>query len=114
MVPGVNIVSHGDLSRYKSRFYMYRVDENSGTYTLASSFDIPYSPRYSNAQMIPVPQSSTSGDTSHTMLVLANTAQQHTWGIYGPQGDELVRFTASGISRTDSVYCYTFTGFYFS
>ena len=114
MVPGVNTVSQGDLSRYKSRFYMYRVDENSGTYTLASSFDIPYSPRYSNAQMIPVPQSSTSGDTSHTMLVLANTAQQHTWGIYSPQGDELVRFTASGISRTDSVYCYTFTGFYFS
>ena len=114
MVPGVNTVSQGDLSRYKSRFYMYRVDENSGTYALASSFDIPYSPRYSNVQMIPVPQSSTSGDTSHTMLVLANTAQQHTWGIYSPQGDELVQFIASGISRTDSVYCYTFTGFYFS
>lgn len=75
---------------------MYRVDENSGTYTLAASFDVPYSPRYSNAQMIPVPQSSTSGDTSHTLLVLANTAQQHTWGYTAP------RMNSSGLPHQAS------------
>lgn len=111
-IPGVNKAARGDLTDYRSYFAAYRVDEKAKTFTLVSSFPLPYSPLYSNSQVIPLSQPPTS--RSAPLLILANSAQQRTWGIYDPQGNLLESFSmGSGVVYTTAVHRYDFTGFYF-
>lgn len=124
-VPGVSTASKGNFSKYRSYFTLYRVSEKAKTYSQIMRFSVPYSPLYSNAQIITLNTaqrassntgtvSSTVSDSSGPLVILMNSAQQKTWGLYDSRGRLLQRFTAGGdIKMTGEVTFFTGNNFYF-
>lgn len=87
----------------RSQYRRYLVDENAGTYTEVSAFDVPYSPYVSSAQEL---------DNGN---ILIDTGMQGLFGVYDTDGDLLAQYKmALNTSYVYRVYQYDFKGFYFA
>lgn len=89
--------------RAKSQYRKYLVDENAGTYTEVSSFDVPYSPYVSSAQELDNGQ------------ILIDSGMKGLFGQYNEYGDLLAQFKMTlNSAYIYRVYKYNFSGFYFA
>ena len=100
VIDGISIELSSDTS--KSQYRKYLVDENAGTYTEVSSFDVPYSPYVSSAQELDNGQ------------ILIDSGMKGLFGQYNEDGDLLVQFKMTlNSAYVYRVYKYDFSGFYF-
>lgn len=89
--------------RAKSQYRRYLVDENAGTYTEVSSFDVPYSPYVGSAQELDNGQ------------ILIDSGMKGLFGQYNKDGDLLAQFKMTlNSAYIYRVYKYDFSGFYFA
>ena len=89
--------------RAKSQYRRYLVDENAGTYTEVSSFNVPYSPYVSSAQELDNGQ------------ILIDSGMKGLFGQYNKDGDLLAQFRMTlNSAYIYRVYKYDFSGFYFA
>lgn len=84
-----------------SKYYMYLVDEQNGTYSLVDSFDVPFSSYVSSAQNI--------GDTT---IIDSGTAKN--FQEYDEDHNLIQSFDMEAENFIYRVYKYTFDGFYFN
>lgn len=100
VIDGISIELSSDTA--KSQYRKYLVDENAGTYTEVSSFDVPYSPYVSSAQELDNGQ------------ILIDSGMKGLFGQYNEDGDLLVQFKMTlNSAYVYRVYKYDFSGFYF-
>lgn len=86
-----------------SQYRKYLVDENAGTYTEVSSFDVPYSPYVSSAQEL---------DNGN---ILIDSGMKGLFGQYSSDGTLLAQYKMTlSSSYIYRVYSYDFSGFYFA
>ena len=84
------------------------MDENAGTYTEVSSFDVPYSPYVSSAQEL-------DNAIFHNGNILIDSGMQGLFGQYSPDGSLVAQYRMTlSSSYIYRVYSYDFSGFYFA
>lgn len=85
-----------------SYFYKYKVDEDTGTYTLVQSFPVPFSAYVSSAQ-----------EWGENIVI--DSGMQGIFGEYDQEGNLLCQYRMElAKNYIYRVYKYDFTGFYFS
>lgn len=90
-------------SKGKSRYYKYLVDENTRSYKLVSSFDVPYSPIVSSAQ-----------DLSNG-TILIDSGVPGVFGVYSSDGTLISQWKMNlRKNLVYRVYEYDFHNFYFA
>lgn len=100
VIDGISTELSSDTA--ESQYRKYLVDENAGTYTEVSSFDVPYSPYVSSAQELDNGQ------------ILIDSGMKGLFGQYNEDGDLLVQFKMTlNSAYIYRVYKYDFSGFYF-
>lgn len=87
-------------STASSQYYRYLVDENTGTYELVDSFDVPYSPYVSSVQNI--------GNTT-----VVDSGMDFSFQEYDSEHNLIQSFKMDGEKYIYRVYKYTFDSFYF-
>lgn len=101
VIDGISTEFSSDTAR--SQYRRYLVDENAGTYTEVSSFDVPYSPYVSSAQEL---------DNGN---ILIDSGMQGLFGQYSPDGSPVAQYRMTlSSSYIYRVYSYDFSGFYFA
>lgn len=101
VIDGISIELSSDTAN--SRYRKYLVNENAGTYTEVSSFDVPYSPYVSSAQELDNGQ------------ILIDSGMKGLFGQYNKDGDLLAQFKMTlNSAYIYRVYKYDFSGFYFA
>lgn len=101
VIDGISTEFSSDTAR--SQYRRYLVDENAGTYTEVSSFDVPYSPYVSSAQEL---------DNGN---ILIDSGMQGLFGQYSPDGSLVAQYRMTlSSSYIYRVYSYDFSGFYFA
>lgn len=101
VIDGISTEFSSDTAR--SQYRRYLVDENAGTYTEVSSFDVPYSPYVSSAQEL---------DNGN---ILIDSGMQGLFGQYSPDGSLVTQYRMTlSSSYIYRVYSYDFSGFYFA
>lgn len=83
-----------------SYYYKYRINENDGTYELASSFEVPYSAYVSSVQEV-------------EDNIIVDSGMAGLFGEYDGNGALLTQFRVEKEKFVYRVYKYPFTGFYF-
>lgn len=86
-----------------SQVYIYRIDENAGTYSLESSFDVPYSSIVSNASLY--------GEQNHWIV---NSGVSMVFGEYDAQGTLIREYAYECTMQNYRTIKYDFTGFWFA
>ena len=76
---GTDIYGSGEIT---SQVYVYRIDENAGTYSLQSSFDVPYSSIVSNGSLCE--------DSDHWVV---NSGMAMVFGEYDADGELIRQYT---------------------
>ena len=85
-----------------SYFYKYKVDENTGTYSLVQSFAVPFSAYVSSAQVV-------SGN------IIIDSGMKGIFGEYDSEGNMIIQFKMKLADEyIYRVYKYDFVGFYFA
>ena len=101
VIDGISTELSSDTAN--SRYRKYLVNENAGTYTEVSSFDVPYSPYVSSAQEFDNGQ------------ILIDSGMKGLFGQYNKDGDLLAQFKMTlNSAYIYRVYKYDFSGFYFA
>ena len=101
VIDGISTQFSSDTAH--SQYRKYLVDENAGTYTEVSSFDVPYSPYVSSAQELE------NGN------VLIDSGMKGLFGQYSSDGTLLSEFRmALNTSYIYRVYSYDFSGYTFA
>ena len=101
VIDGISTELSSDTAN--SRYGKYLVNENAGTYTEVSSFDVPYSPYVSSAQELDNGQ------------ILIDSGMKGLFGQYNKDGDLLAQFKMTlNSAYIYRVYKYDFSGFYFA
>lgn len=101
VIDGISTELSSDTAN--SRYRKYLVNENAGTYTEVSSFDVPYSPYVSSAQELDNDQ------------ILIDSGMKGLFGQYNKDGDLLAQFKMTlNSAYIYRVYKYDFSGFYFA
>ncbi len=101
VIDGISTQFSSDTAH--SQYRKYLVDENAGTYTEVSSFDVPYSPYVSSAQEL--------GNGN----VLIDSGMKGLFGQYSSDGTLLSEFRmALNTSYIYRVYSYDFSGYTFA
>lgn len=101
VIDGISTELSSDTAN--SRYRKYLVNENAGTYTEVSSFDVPYSPYVSSAQELDNGQ------------ILIDSGMKGLFGQYNKDGDLLAQFKMTlNSAYIYRVYKYDFSGFYFA
>lgn len=101
VIDGISTELSSDTA--ESQYRKYLVDENAGTYTEVSSFDVPYSPYVSSAQELDNGQ------------ILIDSGMKGLFGQYDEDGDLLAQFHMTlNSAYIYRVYKYDFSGFYFA
>ena len=101
VIDGISTEFSSDTAR--SQYRKYLVDENAGTYSEVSSFDVPYSPYVSSAQEL---------DNGN---ILIDSGMKGLFGQYSSDGTLLSEFRMTlNTSYIYRVYSYDFQGFYFA
>lgn len=100
VIDGISTELSSDTAN--SRYRKYLVNENAGTYTEVSSFDVPYSPYVSSAQELDNGQ------------IPIDSGMKGLFGQYNKDGDLLAQFKMTlNSAYIYRVYKYDFSGFYF-
>ena len=86
-----------------SQVYIYRIDENAGTFELASSFDVPYSSIVSNGS-----RCSTTGNWT------VNSGVSMVFGEYDPEGVLIREYKYECTMQNYRTFKYNMTGFWFN
>lgn len=86
-----------------SQVYIYRIDENAGTFELASSFDVPYSSIVSNG--------SRCGTTGNWTV---NSGVSMVFGEYDPEGVLIREYKYECTMQNYRTFKYDMTGFWFN
>ena len=86
-----------------SQVYIYRIDENAGTFELASSFDVPYSSIVSNGS-----RCSTTGNWT------VNSGVSMVFGEYDPEGVLIREYKYECTMQNYRTFKYDMTGFWFN
>lgn len=101
VIDGISTELSSDTAN--SRYRKYLVNENAGTYTEVSSFDVPYSPYVGSAQELDNGQ------------ILIDSGMKGLFGQYNKDGDLLAQFKMTlNSAYIYRVYKYDFSGFYFA
>lgn len=101
VIDGISTELSSDTAN--SRYRKYLVNENAGTYTEVSSFDVPYSPYVSSALELDNGQ------------ILIDSGMKGLFGQYNEYGDLLAQFKMTlNSAYIYRVYKYNFSGFYFA
>lgn len=101
VIDGISTELSSDTAN--SRYRKYLVNENAGTYTEVSSFDVPYSSYVSSAQELDNGQ------------ILIDSGMKGLFGQYNKDGDLLAQFKMTlNSAYIYRVYKYDFSGFYFA
>lgn len=101
VIDGISTELSSDTAN--SQYRKYLVNENAGTYTEVSSFDVPYSPYVSSAQELDNGQ------------ILIDSGMKGLFGQYNKDGDLLAQFKMTlNSAYIYRVYKYDFSGFYFA
>lgn len=101
VIDGISTELSSDTAN--SRYRKYLVNENAGTYTEVSSFDVPYSPYVSSAQEL------------DNVQILIDSGMKGLFGQYNKDGDLLAQFKMTlNSAYIYRVYKYDFSGFYFA
>lgn len=101
VIDGISTELSSDTAN--SRYRKYLVNENAGTYTEVSSFDVPYLPYVSSAQELDNGQ------------ILIDSGMKGLFGQYNKDGDLLAQFKMTlNSAYIYRVYKYDFSGFYFA
>lgn len=90
---------YGDGSE-SSQMYIYRIDENAGTFELTDSFDVPYSSIVSNASLC--------GDNW-----VANSGVSMVFGEYDAEGVLIRQYKYECTMQNYRTFKYDMTGFWF-
>ena len=90
------------LGGEKSQLYIYRIDENAGTFALDFSFDVPYSSIVSNA--------SVCGENGNWIV---NSGVSKVFGEYDADGTLIREFSYECDMQNYRTFKYDFTGFWF-
>lgn len=93
---------YGDGSE-TSQVYIYRIDENAGTFELADSFDVPYSSIVSNG--------SRCGVTGNWTV---NSGVSMVFGEYDPEGVLIREYKYECTMQNYRTFKYDMTGFWFN
>lgn len=96
---GTDLYGLGDET---SQVYVYRIDENNGTFALDSSFDVPYSSIVSNGSVC-------SGDGNWVV----NSGVSKVFGEYDAEGNLIREFAYECDMQNYRTFKYDFTGFWF-
>lgn len=103
VIDGISTAQSSKDEDSHSQYRKYLIDENAGTYTEVSAFDVPYSPYVSSAQEVDNNQ------------ILIDTGMQGVFGMYDTDGNLLAQYKmALNTSYIYRVYQYQFKGFYFA
>lgn len=86
-----------------SQVYIYRIDENAGTFELAGSFDVPYSSIVSNGS-----RCSTTGNWT------VNSGVSMVFGEYDPEGVLIREYKYECTMQNYRTFKYDMTGFWFN
>lgn len=86
-----------------SQVYIYRIDENAGTFELAGSFDVPYSSIVSNG--------SRCGTTGNWTV---NSGVSMVFGEYDPEGVLIREYKYECTMQNYRTFKYDMTGFWFN
>lgn len=101
VIDGISTELSSDTAN--SQYRKYLVNENAGTYTEVSSFDVPYPPYVSSAQELDNGQ------------ILIDSGMKGLFGQYNKDGDLLAQFKMTlNSAYIYRVYKYDFSGFYFA
>lgn len=101
VIDGISTELSSDTAN--SQYRKYLVNENAGTYTEVSSFDVPYSPYVSSALELDNGQ------------ILIDSGMKGLFGQYNEYGDLLAQFKMTlNSAYIYRVYKYNFSGFYFA
>lgn len=96
---GTDLYGLGDET---SQVYVYRIDENNGTFALDSSFDVPYSSIVSNGSVC-----SEDGNW------VVNSGVSKVFGEYDAEGNLIREFAYECDMQNYRTFKYDFTGFWF-
>ena len=96
---GTDLYGLGDET---SQVYVYKIDENNGTFALDSSFDVPYSSIVSNGSVY--------GDSGHWVV---NSGVSKVFGEYDAEGNLIREFSYECDMQNYRTFKYDFTGFWF-
>lgn len=86
-----------------SQVYIYRIDENAGTFELADSFDVPYSSIVSNGSRC-----------SQTGNWTVNSGVSMVFGEYDPEGVLIREYKYECTMQNYRTFKYDMTGFWFA
>lgn len=90
------------LGNETSQVYVYKIDENNDSFSLAFSFDVPYSSIVSNG--------SAYGDSGHWVV---NSGVSKVFGEYDAEGKLIREFSYECDMQNYRVFKYDFTGVWF-
>ena len=96
---GTDLYGLGDET---SQVYVYRIDENNGTFALDSSFDVPYSSIVSNGSQY--------GEEEHWVV---NSGVSKVFGEYDAEGNLIREFAYECDMQNYRTFKYDFAGFWF-
>lgn len=102
LTEGVNENLYGE-GKYGSYVYLYRIDENAGTFSLADSFAVPYSSIVSNAAL--------AGDSDHWVV---NSGISQVFGEYDSSGELIREFNYKCNMQGYRTFKFTMEGIWFS
>ncbi|MCH9274955.1 aryl-sulfate sulfotransferase [Bifidobacterium amazonense] len=103
VISGISTAQSSKDTDSNSQYRKYLVDEKAGTYKEVTSFDVPYSPYVSSAQVL------SNGN------VLIDSGMQGLFGQYDADGNQLVQYKMElNTAYIYRVYQYDFKGFYFA
>ncbi|MGI6010108.1 MAG: aryl-sulfate sulfotransferase [Ruminococcus sp.] len=91
-----------DAGGSSSQVYVYKIDENAGTFSLESSFDVPYSSIVSNGSLY--------GEEDHWIV---NSGVAMVFGEYDSQGVLIRQYAYECTMQNYRTIKYDFTGFWF-
>lgn len=96
---GTDFYGSGDET---SQVYVYKIDENAGTYSLESSFDVPYSSIVSNGSVY--------GDTGHWIV---NSGVANVFGEYDADGNLIREYEYECSMQNYRAFKFDLNGFWF-
>lgn len=96
---GTDLYGSGDET---SQVYIYKIDETARTYSLESSFDVPYSSIVSNGSVY--------GDTGHWIV---NSGVANVFGEYDADGNLIREYEYECTMQNYRTFKFDFTGFWF-
>lgn len=97
---GTDLYGLGDE---KSQVYVYKIDENERTFSLESSFDVPYSSIVSNGSLY--------GEDEHWIV---NSGISMVFGEYDSEGNLIREYAYDCSMQNYRTFKYDFTGFWFA